>query len=587
MGFYQQLPSSAGRSVIRLIELRLSHKGHQVESPDTIEGSIATYDLQDKPDYNALSYAWDSKDLSAHITIHDEKFPMSQNLFAALRQICDDQSKTGYSRKILWVDAICINQSDNVEKSHQVLLMRDIYSYANTVFAWIGVPDHLSAIAFETLEKFVVDDGTTDGSATYRQLQGAEQRRAAIKLFLDRGYFARMWIVQEVVVAQKVTILCGALSLDFDSIRVAFQRMTGSGFYPFSTATANLSYIGGWRNSFHETRDSDKEEILDFRLFVDSRYRIASDHRDKIYSLRGITNKPLGTRIEVNYNDPVETVYTNFAEMVLSLRPDLQVLSAVNLRHQRISDIKLPSYVPDWSLPNYGGGFLQRYFRFNQTHLFQAAGNSKPRVTFAKNSNMISVEGSRLDTIARVIPIKTLLGARADGSVSISETVLRDPSADMLLSDTYRFTGEPSWVAYFRTLTADRTALSPRIDEAYWRQYFDNFSSWGLHHSSGIVTDLPPSAWDLVSKDIGIIIEDKDMFLTTHGYLGLGHEGIEVGDTVCILSGGEVPFLLRETGKQEDGSVFRFLCECYVHGVMDGEVVADPDRSRLEEFRIE
>jgi hypothetical protein len=219
--------------------------------------------------------------------------------------------------------------------------------------------------------------------------------------------------------------------------------------------------------------------------------------------------------------------------------------------------------------------------------LFHAAGQSKARVNLIKDSNKISVEGSRLDTIAHIIPIKTLLGARADGSVSINETVLRDLTASILPSDTYPFSGEPSWVAYFRTLTADRTALSPRIDEVYWSQYFARFSGWGLYHSSGEVTGLPPSVWDLVSKEVGNIIEDKDMFLTKGGYLGLGQEGFDVGDVVCILSGGEVPFLLREIGKQENGGVFRFLCESYVHGVMDGEAMVDPDRSPLEDFRIE
>jgi hypothetical protein len=101
------------------------------------------------------------------------------------------------------------------------------------------------------------------------------------------------------------------------------------------------------------------------------------------------------------------------------------------------------------------------------------------------------------------------------------------------------------------------------------------------------VGDLPASAWELVSKDIGTIIEDTNMFLTTHGYLGLGHEGLDAGDIVCILSGGEVPFILRETAKREDRGVFQFLSECYVHGVMDGEAVDDPNRSPLEEILIE
>ncbi|KUJ23954.1 HET-domain-containing protein [Mollisia scopiformis] len=344
------LPSSADRSVIRLLELRLINDGNRVDSPEMIEGSVATYNLRDNPNYNALSYAWGPQDLSAHITLQDEVFLVSQNLFAALRQIYD-QRTTGSPLK-LWVDAICINQSDNVEKSHQVLLMRDIYSQANIVLAWIGAPDHLSALAFDTLEKFAADDGTTEGSATYRQLPDAAKKRTAIKNFVERGYFVRMWIVQEVVAAKKVTIFCGALSLDYDKMRLAFQRMTGSGFYPFSADTANLSFIGWWRTSFHETNAPDRGELLDLRLFVDSRDRIAADPRDKIYSLQGITNKALGSRIKIDYNDSIETVYIQFAKTVLSIRSDFQILSAVILRHQQISNIKLPSYVPDWSLPN-------------------------------------------------------------------------------------------------------------------------------------------------------------------------------------------------------------------------------------------
>lgn len=587
MKFYQQLPLFADQSVIRLLELHLNDDVTGDNGLETVEGSVATYDLKNEPDYDALSYAWGPKDLSAHLTLNGELFPISQNLFAALRQICIDQRKAGHSRK-LWVDAICINQMDNAEKSHQVVLMRDIYSHANKVLAWIGTANHLSALAFDTLEKFVADDGTTDGSATCRQLQDStEERRVAIQLLVERGYFVRMWIVQEVVVGKTVTVLCGTLSLDFDSMRVAFQRMTGSGFYRFSAATANLSYIGGWRVSFHEMSPSDREQDLDLRLFLDSRDRTATDPRDKIYSLRGIANKALGTRIKVNYDDSIEKVYTEFSKTVLSLRPDLQILSAVNLRHKTDSDLKLPSYVPDWSLPKYGGGFLQRYYRFKPTHLFRAAGPSKPRVTTTKDSNAISLEGSRLDTISRVIPIKSLLGARDDGSDSVDETILRDLTTKVIASDAYPFSGEPSWIAYFRTMTADRTALSPRIDQTYWSQYFASFSGWGLHHSSGEVSDLPLSAWELVSKDIGTIIEDKNMFLTSRRYLGLGHEGIDVGDVVCILSGGEVPFILRETGKREGMDLFQFLCECYVHGVMDGEAVDDPNRSPFEEFLIE
>ncbi|ORY11140.1 heterokaryon incompatibility protein-domain-containing protein [Clohesyomyces aquaticus] len=582
MQLYQQLPLVADRPVIRLVHLRLNTDTTVAYNATAIEGSANTYDLRDVPDYDALSYAWGPRDLSAHITLNGESFAVSQTLFAALHQICLGQGKSGGSRK-LWIDAICINQLDNVEKSHQVMLMRDIYAKANTVHAWIGEPDHLSALAFDTLERFSIYDGPFIGSSVFQDMQNEiKERQEAIRRFVGRGYWVRMWIVQEVVVATNVKIFCGSLAIDYDNICIALQRMTGSGFYPFSSTTANLTYIGGWRSFFHRTNTQETKGDLDVRYFLDSRGRSATNPRDKIYALRGIVNKALGTLIEVDYNDTTEAVYTNFSKAVLRTRPDLQILSSVILRHEKVSKLDLPSYVPDWTLPSSGGGILQRYYRFKTAHLFHAAGVSKPRVTLTEKSNSIRIEGTRLDTVALVVPIKSLLEVRDDDSVSVDATILQELTATVSASKTYSFTGEPSWVAYFRTLTADRTTLSPRIDEKYLSQHWR-----GSHHSSGDFSDLSSSDWAVVSKEIGTIIEDKDIFLTTKGYLGLGHEGFMKGDVVCILSGGEVPFLLRETAQRADESVFRFLCECYVHGVMDGEAVSGNGSSPLQKFLIE
>jgi hypothetical protein len=68
------------------------------------------------------------------------------------------------------VNAVCINQGNDAEKSHQVLLMTDIYANASRVIAWIGKPGSLSGLAFDTLERFAADDGTLDGSVTYQKI---------------------------------------------------------------------------------------------------------------------------------------------------------------------------------------------------------------------------------------------------------------------------------------------------------------------------------------------------------------------------------------------------------------------------------
>ena len=463
--------------------------------------------------------------------------------------------------------------------------MRDIYANARKVLVWIGEPDHLSELAFDTLEQFAIDDGTPDGSTTCKNLQDTtNERRAAIHLFIERSYFGRMWVIQEVVVARNPTILCGSLSLGFDSMHRAIRRMTGSGFFPFSGSTTNLTYLGNWRESYLAMSAPDTEEELDLRLFLDSRDRNASDARDKIFSLQGIANVGIAAGIDINYDDSVERVYTDFAKHVLRTRQDLQILSAVILRHRSDSKLILPSYVPDWSLPKYGGSILQRYYRFKPTHLFQAAGTTKRTISIEPDSDTIRLEGRIFDTVANVIPIKTFSTAK-DNSIAVTEDRLKELAADAIGSETYPFTCEPSWVAYFRTLTADRTALSPRINDEYRNLYFSTLGSLGLFDSTNKDESSQPSIWEAISESIRTIIEDKDMFVTTRGYLGLGHEGSVAGDVVCVLTGGEVPFLLRQIATEEK-RVFRFLSECYVHGVMDGEVMNDPNANPLEQISL-
>jgi len=186
--------------------------------------------------------------------------------------------------------------------------------------------------------------------------------------------------------------------------------------------------------------------------------------------------------------------------------------------------------------------------------------------------------------VNRVIPIKSILVVK-DESCAVTEAILRELAAQLTSLENYPFTGEPFWIAIFRTLSADRTALSPRIKEEYRTKFLVKFTDWKLNHEE-MEQSLPAKAWPEVSKAIATIIEDKDMFLTERGYLGLGHEGFQIGDVVCVFTGGETPFLLREGGAPR-GGMFRLLSECYIHGVMDGEVMQSLESKRMECFEIE
>jgi len=100
---------------------------------DHIRCSLETTSLDSKPTYEALSYVWGDPTLTTQILVDDCPLEMTINLAVALRQI-RQSSKT----RVLWIDAICIDQADSTEKTHQVKLMGNIYRASQHCLVWLG-----------------------------------------------------------------------------------------------------------------------------------------------------------------------------------------------------------------------------------------------------------------------------------------------------------------------------------------------------------------------------------------------------------------------------------------------------------------
>ncbi len=577
MSLYRHLPLLNSPPSIRLLELDLDS-----DENSKIYSKMDTYKIQLQPDYDALSSTWGTDPDLVNIDINAHEYPVTRNLHDALQQFRHNQYNNRKTKRKLWIDAVCIHQADNAEKSSQLMLMKDIYMGARNVLIWLGKPDSRTELAFDTLERFSADDHTPDGSATYKDIEilgTVDERRAAIELFIQRPYFDRVWIIQEVVVAEKAMVFCGPFSITFEKLYAACQRMTGSGFLPFSiSSVGKLTYLGDWRRYYQELDGHDREEAFDLKVFIDSRDKSASNLRDKVYALRGLLNSNIKKGIIVDYNNSVERVYTDLAKHLLTAQPGLRVLSAVVLQHRKSSTLDLPSWVPDWSQRQWGGGILQKYYRFAPSKLFKAGGTSKCcRVTELEDSETICLQGHRLDTVKRVVSVKE--------TRNITELTVREMAKETTLQKTYPFTGESLWKAFFHTLTADRSALSSRVSEDYRSKYFSAFRNWNPNlPPNERLENLPTAAWAEISRTLGAIVEDKVMLVTERGYLGLGQEGSRAGDVICILAGGETPFMLRQS--PADGGRSQFLSECYVHGVMDGEVLNNQGGSQLEKFLI-
>lgn len=103
--------------------------------------------MDDEPLYTALSYVWGTDKPSTAVLINGKLVLVRKNLAAALRHLRQIDCSLN-----IWIDAICINQDDKEEKSHQVEMMAKIYKSCVEVLAWLGPADDESDIAMEKFE---------------------------------------------------------------------------------------------------------------------------------------------------------------------------------------------------------------------------------------------------------------------------------------------------------------------------------------------------------------------------------------------------------------------------------------------------
>lgn len=173
--------------------------------------------------YTAISYAWGSPSPTHEIIVNGRPFLIRANLYDCFLAL----QARGHWDELYWVDQLCIDQENIAERNHQVSLMGMIFSKADLVLAWLGIPDFDSEAAFQDLDAIMrsaadfVDYGASyelTGSFRSSALVGdmpTEQLAYMLKIF-DRPYWRRLWIVQELYLASSVVFMCGEHTWYFD-----------------------------------------------------------------------------------------------------------------------------------------------------------------------------------------------------------------------------------------------------------------------------------------------------------------------------------------------------------------------------------
>jgi hypothetical protein len=147
------------------------------------------------------------------------------------------------------------------------------------------------------------------------------------------------------------------------------------------------------------------------------------------------------------------------------------------------------------------------------------------------------------------------------------------------LREQYPHTPELRNYALFKTMTADLSSLSGRTDKSDQAKLYPESTQW-LSIRPTSVESMPESVAREQASNILRICRSRYFLITSRRYLRLGPMTLEVGNIVCVLLRGNVPFILRR--QENDG--YRLVGESYVRGLMDGEAMQGKGEKDFQKF---
>lgn len=166
-------------------------------------------------DYICLSYCWETTVQDAAILCDGYRFSVTRNLYRALQSL-----RKPTANLLIWIDQICINQEDYQERSHQVSIMKDIFSHAKEVNVWLGEEDDRSKKLCEYAKKMGrgEDSPKNTWKSTLSRIMTQRQLEDAIQSLLQRPWFQRVWVIPEVALARFSVVICGSSRISWDNL---------------------------------------------------------------------------------------------------------------------------------------------------------------------------------------------------------------------------------------------------------------------------------------------------------------------------------------------------------------------------------
>ncbi|KAI1077748.1 heterokaryon incompatibility protein-domain-containing protein [Whalleya microplaca] len=606
--------------------------------------------------YQALSYSWGQDVASKEIFLKDIDVPSNSgniddlfriasvqamprryyvrpNLSAALNRLRSETTDLWF-----WIDAICINQNDDSEKTHQLPKMLDIYCNAWNVCIWIGDSGESEddrGAGNEAMEFIptIVNLKVLDNMITGDKLdEHTASSWAKFAKLLQRAWFRRRWVIQEVAASRQATVQCGDKNINWidfsdavelfvaklDRIRSMYSHTETSKHDPDAlhhVESGGASAIVSISNNL--LRKTQNGVILDRLWNIESlvttflHFEI-SDPKDTVYALLPLARDSYlpsaelsllssTSSISPDYSKSELRVFVDFVQHCISSTKSLDIIC----RHWAPPPNSFGAELPTWigSVVNSTFGIPTKLSgRLNGDSLVGEAGRTvynasrgRPADVHFKEQSHTTMGG--LLTLPKGVILHTKgfqLGRITRASSRVVDGTLSD--------DCLKLAG---WVPgmdvnnitdrLWRTLVADRTGAGKHTP--FWYRRACMYCIMKLTADGDLSTTklldnktLPETVLDYLRR-VRAVVWNRKFFavagpnLTSDELFGMGSRRIQEDDCICILFGCSVPVVLRRRNRE-----FSLIGECYVHSMMDGEAVAQLELGTspftIEEFDI-
>jgi len=548
-----------------------------------IQCRMCTVSLDDQREvsFTAMSYTWGDPTARKDIDIDGHAFKTTDSVYEMILQ-----REHGIW---LWIDALCINQADFEERASQVRLMSRIYGSADRVVIWLGPASEDSELAMGFIQELNTKlPGLQSGDDLFEKasIEYWDPRWVAMGRLLERPWFSRLWVVQEVVLASKLLqFSCGSCLLlwtDLEFALVELQRVRALGHIK-----TDISHPGDHEQMLTRTMPAGcsllgivqnikmiwAEETLDLTRALQyvAYFSQVTDGRDKIYGLYGIASGVDDPELTPDYNKAVEEVYIQTTRHLITTDNSLQLLVDAGTGYH--NNILLPSWVPNYSFPHFPNRVA---FDFPGNNFYEASGSTSPTIHWTTGSNDLTLSGVIVDSLVYTgTSTTTMTGAE------LREWVLEALHLVGLFNESRPETisEEDLW----KTLIGDRTPNSNLAKGVgVYGALFEYFKYWCQNPQDFV--GMTPGQDTKIKRIYLVALEfaRASVRITTTRKFGIsrnGHPGIlpgtaAIGDKIAIILGLSTPYIVRECPKFEKDSgeqKYILVGECYLHHMMNGE----------------